>query len=101
VADRDRYRSDGTWAGETLGDLLRAQAARTPDHAALLDADRSFTYAQLDRWVDRLAGGFFAAGLRAGDRVVLQLPNIAEHVAVSFAFFRIGVAAGCESYGRR
>jgi 2,3-dihydroxybenzoate-AMP ligase len=87
----ERYRTDGTWAGETLGELLRSQAARTPDNVALIDGDRSFTYGALDRWVDRLAGGFFAAGLRAGDRVVLQLPNIAEHVAVSFAFFRVGV----------
>ncbi|MFF4594239.1 (2,3-dihydroxybenzoyl)adenylate synthase [Amycolatopsis sp. NPDC001319] len=87
----ERYHSDGIWAGETLGALLRAEAARSPDNVALLDGDRSFTYAELDGWVDRLAGGFSAAGLSAGDRVVLQLPNIAEHVAVSFAFFRLGV----------
>ncbi|MBZ4320912.1 (2,3-dihydroxybenzoyl)adenylate synthase [Streptomyces huiliensis] len=87
----ERYRADGTWAGEPLGELLRSQAARTPDNVALIDGDRSFTYAALDRWADRLAAGFSAAGLRAGDRAVLQLPNVAEHVAVSFAFFRIGV----------
>jgi 2,3-dihydroxybenzoate-AMP ligase len=87
----ERYRADGTWAGETLGELLRSGAAQTPDNVALIDRDRSFTYAALDHWVDRLAWGFSAAGLRAGDRVLLQLPNVAEHVAVSFAFFRIGV----------
>jgi 2,3-dihydroxybenzoate-AMP ligase len=86
----DLYRRAGYWRGETFGHLLRERAARHPDRIALVSGDRRLSYGELDRRADRLAAGLLHLGLRPGDRVVVQLPNIAEFFEVCFALFRLG-----------
>ncbi|MFM9371353.1 (2,3-dihydroxybenzoyl)adenylate synthase [Streptomyces sp. Da 82-17] len=86
----DRYRALGYWRGETFGGMLHERAAAHPDRIAVVDGERRWTYADLDRRADRLANGFAARGIRKGDRVVVQLPNVAEFFEVIFALFRIG-----------
>ncbi len=90
-ADAGRYRREGYWRGEVLGDLLRDWARAEPDRVALVHRDRRFSYAELDDRAERLAAGLHGLGLRAGDRVVLQLPNSAEFITTSVALFRLGV----------
>ncbi|MFI9468079.1 (2,3-dihydroxybenzoyl)adenylate synthase [Streptomyces sp. NPDC052492] len=85
------YREQGIWRGETLGTVLREAALAHGDRTALVHGDRRVGYAELDRWADRLAAGFAAHGLRAGDRIVVQLPNVPEFVAIAFALMRLGV----------
>ncbi|GGK04521.1 2,3-dihydroxybenzoate-AMP ligase [Pilimelia anulata] len=85
-----RYRERGHWTGATLGGVLRDAAARHPERTAVVDGDRRIGYADLDRAADRRAAGLLALGLRAGDRVVVHLPNTAEFLVLSFALFRIG-----------
>ncbi|GAA2597865.1 (2,3-dihydroxybenzoyl)adenylate synthase [Dactylosporangium fulvum] len=84
------YREAGFWRGETLGKLLRDWARAYGSRTALVGGDRRFTYAELDAWADRLAAGFASRGIRRGERVVVQLPNIPEFVAVCFGLFRLG-----------
>jgi len=89
----ERYRAAGYWRGETFGGVLRERAAAHPDRIALVDPAperRTWTYGELDTRADRLAAGFTAHGIRKGDRVVVQLPNIGEFFEVVFALFRIG-----------
>ncbi|MGC5345555.1 (2,3-dihydroxybenzoyl)adenylate synthase [Streptomyces sp. DT24] len=88
----ERYRAAGWWRGETFGQLLRDRAAEHPDRVAIVDpvAGHRWTYAELDRRADRLAAGLVARSIGRGDRVVVQLPNIAEFFEVVFALFRIG-----------
>ncbi|MBB5937404.1 (2,3-dihydroxybenzoyl)adenylate synthase [Streptomyces zagrosensis] len=94
----ERYRAAGWWRGETFGGLLRDRAARHPDRIAIVDPapapgapeGRRWSYGELDARADRLAAGFLARGIGKGDRVVLQLPNVAEFFEVMFALFRIG-----------
>ena len=86
----ERYRAAGYWRGEVLGDLLRPWAARDPERVAVVAAGRRYSYVELDTWADRLAAGLHELGLRAGDRVVVQLPNSPEFVVVSVALFRLG-----------
>ncbi|MCX4833987.1 (2,3-dihydroxybenzoyl)adenylate synthase [Streptomyces sp. NBC_01016] len=89
----ERYRAAGYWRGETFGGVLRERADSHPDRVALVDpapSRRTWTYRQLDDRVYRLAAGFVARGIRKGDRVVVQLPNVGEFVEVVFALFRIG-----------
>ena len=81
----DRYRKLGYWTGQTLGDLLRDD-----DRTAVVDGERQITYAELRERAHRLAAGFAGLGLRRGDRVVVQLPNVAEYFEVIFALFRLG-----------
>lgn len=88
-----RYRAAGYWQGETFGQMLRARAVQYPDRVAVVDpagAGRRWTYAELDRRADRLAAGLRDSGIGRGDRVVVQLPNVAEFFEVVFALFRIG-----------
>ncbi|MFJ4843399.1 (2,3-dihydroxybenzoyl)adenylate synthase [Streptomyces sp. NPDC088746] len=89
----ERYRAAGHWRGETFGGVLRERAAAHPERVAVVDpapGRREWTYGELDERASRLAAGFSARGIRAGDRVVVQLPNIAEFIEVVFALFRIG-----------
>ncbi|WP_225726899.1 MULTISPECIES: (2,3-dihydroxybenzoyl)adenylate synthase [unclassified Nocardia] len=85
-----RYRAAGLWNGTTFGRMLTESAARHGDRIAIVDTEGSWTYRRLDRDAHRLAGGFHRLGIRRGDRVVVQLPNIAEFVVTCFALFRIG-----------
>lgn len=84
------YRAAGYWRGETLGDLFRAWAGRFGDREALATNDARLSYRALDEAADRLAHNLLRIGLAAGDRVVVQLPNINEFAVLSIALFRIG-----------
>ncbi|WP_406143820.1 (2,3-dihydroxybenzoyl)adenylate synthase [Streptomyces sp. NBC_01012] len=89
----ERYRAAGHWRGETFGGVLRERAAAHPDRVAVVDpasGRRAWTYGELDERASRMAAGFAARGIGPGDRVVVQLPNIAEFIEVVFALFRIG-----------
>ncbi|GCD34222.1 2,3-dihydroxybenzoate-AMP ligase [Streptomyces chrestomyceticus JCM 4735] len=89
----ERYREAGWWRGETFGQMLRDRAAAHPDRVAVVDPageGRRWTYAELDRRATRLAAGLHARGIVRGDRVVVQLPNVAEFFEVIFALFRLG-----------
>lgn len=85
-----RYRESGYWRGETFGALLRERAARHGERLAVIGGHQRWSYAELDFRADRLAAGFAALGIRPRDRVVIQLPNLPEFLAVCFALFRLG-----------
>ncbi|MGW2602637.1 (2,3-dihydroxybenzoyl)adenylate synthase [Streptomyces klenkii] len=89
----ERYRAAGYWRGETFGQMLRDRARAHPDRIAIVDPSgegRRWTYGELDLRADRLAAGLLSHGIGKGDRVVVQLPNVAEFFEVVFALFRIG-----------
>ncbi|WP_432585085.1 (2,3-dihydroxybenzoyl)adenylate synthase [Streptomyces sp. HD1123-B1] len=92
AAFAERYRAAGHWRGETFGRMLRDRATAHPGRTAIVDpaTDRRWSYGELDDRADRLAAGLVARGIAKGDRVVVQLPNIAEFFEVVFALFRIG-----------
>ncbi|MDQ1813356.1 (2,3-dihydroxybenzoyl)adenylate synthase [Massilia sp. CCM 9210] len=85
-----RYREAGYWTGETFGSLLRTRALVHPDSIALVCGTRRWSYAELDRRADRFAAGLIRLGIAPRDRVVVQLPNVAEFFVACFALFRIG-----------
>lgn len=91
----ERYRAAGYWTSETFGEFLPARAARFAGHTAVVGHDtagswRRITYRELDDISARIASGLTDLGVRTGDRVVLQLPNIVEYTEVLFAVFRLG-----------
>lgn len=86
----DRYWAAGHWRGNTLDNLLRDWALQYGPRTALVHGGTRFTYAHLNRRVDRMAAGFRLRGLRAGQRVVVQLPNVPEFVISVFALMRAG-----------
>jgi 2,3-dihydroxybenzoate-AMP ligase len=86
----EHYRSHGYWRGRALGTWLRESAARNPGNPAIVSGDVRLTYADLDHRCDRLADGLSRIGIRPRDRVVVQLPNLAEFAEVLFALTRVG-----------
>lgn len=85
-----RYRREGYWRGETFGELLRVWGQVYGSRTAVVGDDRRWSYAVLDTVADRLAGGLSRLGICRDERVIVQLPNIPEFVAMCFALFRIG-----------
>lgn len=86
-----RYRASGYWTGATLDGLLRDAVSEAAERIAVIDGDRRWSYRELDARVGRLASGLADRwALERGDRVVVQLPNIAEFLVVVFALFRLG-----------
>lgn len=88
--DAERYRREGYWRGQALGDVLREPVAGREDRAALITAEETWTFADVDVAADRLAAGFHRLGLRPRDRVVVQLPNIPEFMLVTLGLLRLG-----------
>lgn len=84
----ERYRANGYWRGETFRQVLAARAQERGDAVAVVGGDQRWTYAELLTRAETAAAGFLALGLQPGDRVVVQLPNIPEFLAVVFGLFR-------------
>jgi len=82
------YRAKGYWRGETFSQLLRDRVEATPDAVAVVGMDQRWTYGELLEKAETAAAGFLALGLKPGDRVVVQLPNLPEFLSVIFGLFR-------------
>lgn len=85
------YRAKGYWRGETFGDVLRARAADHPGRLAVVDGANRWTYADLLARAESAAGGYLALGLEPGDRVIVQIPNIAAFFPAVFGLFLAGL----------
>lgn len=89
------YREQGYWTDETLAGFLAAAARRFPDREAVVGPDAAgaqirLSYCELDRRSSAVAGGLSALGIEAGDRVLLQLPNIVEYTEALFGVLKLG-----------
>src|SRR5712692_4093057 len=86
----ERYRERGYWADKSIAQEFKVVFERYADRIALIDRDRSISYAELDQLSSNLALHLLGAGLVPLDRVVVQLPNVAEFVILYFALQKIG-----------
>ena len=77
----------------TLVDLLHHHAEWQPGKAAVLTAEHSITYAELDASVTCLARHFRDRGLRPGDRVAVHWSNSIEAAQLLLAALRTGLVA--------
>jgi 2,3-dihydroxybenzoate-AMP ligase len=85
-----RYRAKGYWQDRSLRDTFDEIFARHTDRVAIVDRDQHLTYAQLNERASRLALNLLDEGLKPLDRVVMQLPNVAEFTYLYFALQKIG-----------
>jgi len=85
-----RYRAKGYWQDRSLAQEFAAVFRKYADRIALIDGEREFTYADIDRLTDNLALNLLELGLQPLDRVVPTLPNVAEFVLLYFALQKIG-----------
>ena len=75
----------GNWATK------RARFPLTADKKAFIGGERSFTYGEFNRRVNRVANGLLTAGLRKGDRVAGLFFNCVEFMEVYFACAKAGL----------
>jgi rifamycin polyketide synthase module 1/2/3 len=75
----------------SLDTLLEA----TGDFDAFVFDDRTYRSAACHDAVCRLAQAFASSGIAPGDRVVLLLPNVIEHILARWAVLRAGAVVVC------
>ena len=87
-------RAEGSGADELQSRRHRAGDSGRgsgPDRGAV--SGDPLSYAQLDALSDRLAAGLESAGVRPGDMVGLQLPNIPQFLIAYFGILKCGGVA--------
>ncbi|MFX0153439.1 MAG: AMP-binding protein [Candidatus Hodarchaeota archaeon] len=73
-----------------LGDLLSRTATRYPDSQAIYFEGFRMTYLELDTLVDQFATSLAKLGVKKGDVVCIDLPNVPQYVIAHWAIVRIG-----------
>lgn len=76
--------------GIVVSDLISRASRCFPKHTAVIDDARRMTYRALDEASNRAASALAGLGARAGDRLMLRLPNSCEWVVLDFAAAKIG-----------
>jgi long-chain acyl-CoA synthetase len=77
----------------TMYELIAAIAARHPQRTAVVYLGRRMGYRELLTDIDRTAAALTAHGIRAGDSVLLSMPNVPNAVILFYALNRIGARA--------
>ena len=85
-----QYYASGVWQDQTFYALAAEHARKRPQAAAVRDATRRLSYAELVIWVDALASDLACAGVKRGQRVSIWLPNCVEALVVLLACSRNG-----------
>ena len=73
-----------------LAVILTESARSGPDRPVAVFDGGQLTYRQLDQASDRVAANLAAAGIKPGDRVALQLPNIPQFLVSYFGILKAG-----------
>jgi len=74
-----------------LGRFVARSAQYWPDQPAILFADHSITFAELDTRSSRLANALLGLGLQKGDRVAVQSWNRPELIELETALYKSGL----------
>ncbi len=70
--------------------LIKEHAKKSPDHPALIEPHRSFSYRELIRTTEQWAAALESSGLGPGDRLGICLRDNAEHVIAMLAAAELG-----------
>ena len=96
----EQFLRDGWWTGDTWVDQFDNRVREYPDRISLVDpinrdaitdgAPRRLTWTEVDVEVDQLARALHRSGVRQGDIVGVQLPNIIELAMAYIAVAKLG-----------
>ena len=80
---------------KNVGILLEEATARYGSKTAIhfIEEDLSFTYAELNRQINRYANMLQGKGIRQGDHVALMLPNCPDYPLTWLALAKLGAVA--------
>ncbi len=74
-----------------LGQMVKMNAKKFPNNIALKDNERSFTYPELNKRVNKLSHSLLSLGLRKGDKFAVLLENSIEIVEAYLAAAKTGL----------
>lgn len=84
------FAARGWWRADTLQKWLARHASERPEAPALVHAGKSVSWQDLAARVAGFAAGLSRAGIRRGDVVAVQLPNLPEFIIAYLAICRLG-----------
>ena len=79
----------GFWLN--LGQIQKINAKKFPKTVALKDANRAFTYPQMNSRVNKLANSLTSLGLHKGDKIAVLLENCIEICELFLATAKTGI----------
>lgn len=74
-----------------LGQMVKLNAKKFPKTIALKDKNRSYTYSELNRRVNKLSHSLLSLGLKKGDKFAVLLENSVEIVEAYLAAAKTGL----------
>ena len=98
---RELRRSLAPYEAIPLQELLSRAARRWGGKTAIIDGERTFTYAELESLTDNLAAGLASLGVARGERVAVFAPNCAEFVIAFYGALKAGAIATTVNSGYR
>ena len=91
---RRGFIDQGLWNDDTLATYLEKWARETPDKPAIVAGERTLSYAEIHAAARRLANSLLGLGIRKGDVVGIQLPNLPEYLVAYFGVALMGGILG-------
>lgn len=85
------YWASGEWSDRATSARLHDAAVRFADRTALITAEATYTYRDLDERTDRIAAGLARLGLRRLDPVIFQVTNRASAVLAWYGALKAGL----------
>jgi long-chain acyl-CoA synthetase len=73
--------------------MLTRWAETSPEKPVLFFEGKTLTYAEVDRFANRVANGLKKLGVEPGDRVAIMLPNVPEFIYTFFGAQKTGAVA--------
>lgn len=78
------------YSERTIDKLVERSADQYEDRTFLIYEDQKYSYWDLQRLSERIAGGMGQIGVKKGDRVAIFLPNCPEFIFTWFGLMRMG-----------
>lgn len=88
--DREQLHQLCAWGEMSIGDHLEYRASKHGDDLAVRDDESALTWVEMESKADSIAAALQDRGIEEGDRVALQLPNVAEWYVARLGIFRAG-----------
>ena len=85
-------KTEAAYEKVSVVEQFRRQAAKLPDHPAVVYLDKTYTYAQVDEITERIAGYLKAKGIGREDVVSVLIPRCEYMVIASLGVLKSGAA---------
>ncbi|OQR73578.1 long-chain fatty acid transport protein 4-like [Tropilaelaps mercedesae] len=89
------------WRNKTVPLLFQERVAAHPGRVMFIEADRQWTFQDVDEYTNKLANYFARSGFRPGDDVALVMENRVDIVLFWLAMSKLGVVTALINFNLR